>query len=428
MYLHSSSRDISERVRILRALEQAKIEAEAANKAKSEFLATISHEIRTPLNAIVGMTQLLGRTALDREQANFVQTLDLAGQNMLVLITDVLDLSRIEARQLELNVAPFSFAEVIGAVADTFAVSANSKGVALRVEPLPVDLNEVIGDAIRLGQVLSNLVGNAVKFTSHGEVTIAVKARNRCAESVQLRVAVRDTGIGIAPGHVGKLFKPFVQAEPATSAQFGGTGLGLAISKRLIDLMGGAVGVESELGVGSEFWFDVSLKLAAPGEAKEAGPPPKTGKKQFAGVRLLVVDDTETNREIAIKLLSLEGAICESAENGRRAIERLRADPDAFDAVLMDVQMPEMDGLEATRIIRNDLRLADLPIIAVTAGAMPSQRAQAIAAGMNSFISKPFRLRGLVAALEPWVRSNACAPPERPVETELPSDVRRSGT
>jgi CheY-like chemotaxis protein len=192
--------------------------------------------------------------------------------------------------------------------------------------------------------------------------------------------------------------------------------------------MGGTVGVKSEPGVGSEFWFNVSLEVAMPIATTEAGAAPKTGAKKLAGVRLLVVDDTETNREIAIKLLSLEGAICQSAENGRTAIKRLRANRNDFDAVLMDVQMPEMDGLEATRIIRNDPQLADLPIIAVTAGAMPSQRELALAAGMNGFISKPFRLKGLVEALEPWLRSNPITPPETPVETGLPSDVQRSGT
>ena len=395
--------DVTEQRETLLALEKAKAEAEAASNAKSEFLANVSHELRTPLNAIVGMTQLLSRSTLNSEQANYVRKLDSAGQNMLVMISDVLDLSKIEARQLDLSETPFALAEVVGGVADSLAVSAFEKSIALRVEPLPEALPEVLGDGVRLGQVLSNLVGNAIKFTSRGEVAIAVTALSRSPESIRVRIAVRDTGIGIASEHLEKLFAPFVQAERTTYAKFGGTGLGLAISKRLIDLMGGSIGVESEPGKGSEFWFVVSLKAAASG-MKPASPAAEANEKQLAGVRVLVVDDTETNREIAIKLLSLEGAICESAENGRMAIERLRRKPDDFDVVLMDVQMPEMDGLEAVRAIRFDLGLADLPVIAITAGAMPSQREVALAAGMNGFVAKPFRLRGLIAAVSPWIQ------------------------
>jgi len=404
--------DVTEQRETLRALEQAKAEAEAASNAKSEFLANVSHELRTPLNAIVGMTQLLARSSLDSEQANYVRKLDSAGQNMLVMISDVLDLSKIETRQLDLNETPFSLEEVIAGVADSLAVSAVNKGLALRVEPLPEGLPEVMGDAVRIGQVLSNLVGNAIKFTSRGEVTVSMRALDRSEDSVRLRIAVRDTGIGIASEHRDKLFAPFVQAEGATHSKFGGTGLGLAISKRLIDLMGGEIGVESEPGKGSEFWFVVSLRASASG-TRATVPAVESGEKPLAGVRVLVVDDTETNREIAIKLLSLEGAICESAENGRLAIERLRGKPEDFDIILMDVQMPEMDGLEAVRAIRHDLLLADLPVIAITAGAMPSQREAALAAGMDGFVAKPFRLAALIAALSPWIAETSAVEARR---------------
>ena len=396
--------DVTEQTEALNALEQAKAQAESANRAKSEFLANISHEIRTPLNAIVGMTQVLAHSALDAEQTNCVRTLDSAGHNMLVLLTDVLDLSKIEAGQLELSEAPFSLAEVIRSVSDTFTVAANTKGLALLVEPLPDGLPAMLGDPIRLGQVLTNLVGNAIKFTAEGGVTVSVRALDRSADSVRLRIAVRDTGIGIASDHLRKLFEPFVQAERTTYSKFGGTGLGLAISKRLVTLMGGEIGLESELGKGSAFWFDVAFKAAPPTATKAAHAADGHGENRLAGVRILVVDDTATNREIAVKLLSLQGAVCEAAENGRTAIDWLRADPGGFDLVLMDIQMPEMDGLEATRLIRHELGLADLPVIALTAGALASQRQLALAAGMNGFVAKPFRLRDLVTALSPWIR------------------------
>ena len=215
---------------------------------------------------------------------------------------------------------------------------------------------------------------------------------------------VRDTGIGIAPEHIEKLFEPFAQAEAATAMTFGGPGLGLAISKQLIASMGGEIGVESEKGKGSAFWFVVAFETTAAPVAEAARAADGPGVRPLDGVRVLVVDDIDTNREVAVKLLALEGAICDVATNGREAIERIQAGPDGYDIVLMDVQMPEMDGIEATRFLRKELGLVDLPIIALTAGATAGQRELALAAEMNGFVAKPFRLKDLVAALSPWVR------------------------
>ncbi len=386
------------------AVTEAKAEADAANRSKSDFLANMSHEIRTPLNAIVGTTELLARSALDDDQARAVRMLESSTRGMIVLVTDLLDLSKIEAGQLEIDELRFRLDELVDSVASTFSAVAARKSIDLRVEQ-PSDglLPPLLGDPIRIGQVLNNYVSNALKFTLRGAVTIAVAALERGPESIRVRVAVSDTGIGIATDDVGKLFEPFVQAGRDTYRRFGGTGLGLSIAKRLIALMGGAVGVESKPGEGSTFWFEVAFRPAPSAAARGADLSGGRDGKRLDGVRILVVDDTETNREVAARLLALAGAHCETAEHGLAAVARLRAGPRDFDAVLMDVQMPEMDGLEATALLRRDPAFADLPIIALTAGAMASQRELALTAGMNGFVAKPFRLRELVAALTPFV-------------------------
>ncbi len=385
------------------AAEAARAEADAANRAKSEFLSSMSHEIRTPLNVISGMTQLLAQSPLEAEQAHFVRMLESASENVLVLLSDILDLSKIEAGQFDLDQSPFSLAHVLSGVEDTFKVSASAKGLSLAVAPLPDGLPGLVGDEARLRQIVINFVGNAIKFTEEGGITIAVETLDRRADSIRLRLVVRDTGIGIAPEVLGRLFEPFVQADRTTYSKFGGTGLGLAITKRLVGLMGGEIGVESAPGKGSTFWIVVPFRTTSLAETHEA-PRAAAAAKRLAGMRLLVVDDTESNREVAVRLLSVEGARCESAATGRAAIDRLRENPEGFDCVLMDVQMPEMDGLEATRAIRRELNLANLPIVALTAGAMAGQRDAALAAGMNGFIGKPFRLKELVEALAPWMR------------------------
>ena len=408
-------RDITGAKEYERELHRARVAADSASRAKGEFLANISHEIRTPMNAILGTALLLERSALDPQQAAYVATIRTAGRSMMALINDVLDLSKIEAGRIELDASPFVLTNVVSGILDIFTPTAAGKGIGLHGQSLPAELPALLGDATRLGQILSNLVSNAIKFTPHGEVSVAVAVERRDASSARLRFTVRDTGVGIDAAKIDRLFNSFTQADRSVHQEFGGTGLGLAISRELVTAMGGEIGVISEPGRGSEFWFVVPFELVELAPAKLSAGTSGATLDRLAGARILVVDDSQVNRDIASKLLALEGARTEPAAGGREALARLRTGPDDFDIVLMDVQMPQMDGLEATRAIRGELGLTALPVIALTAGALPSQRQRAEAAGMNDFVTKPFDLDALVATvlahLPPDFRDRAVVSP-----------------
>jgi len=385
--------DVTERRR-------AQVEAERANQAKSDFLATMSHEIRTPMNAIIGISQLLERSEIPAESRARVGALRQAVKNLLALINDVLDLSKIESGHLEINPVPFSLVRLIDNMVSIFTPTASDKDVALSLAAMPADVDMLIGDAFRIEQVLYNLVGNAIKFTAQGAVTVRVQVQAGTDDPLTLRFCVRDTGIGIPQDKLDGLFKAFSQVDASTSRQYGGTGLGLAICRQLVMLMGGRIEVDSVPGAGSEFWFELPLRRAATHETG-AGVAPigalPGGGLRLNGIRILVADDSSVNLDVARNLLELEGALCETVLSGQLALDCLQAKPDAFDLVLMDIQMPDMDGMEATRRVREVLGLTALPVIALTAGALSSQRDRALQAGMTDFMSKPFELDALVA-------------------------------
>ena len=400
------ARDISERKRYEHDLRQVYDAAEAANAAKSEFLAHMSHEIRTPMNAVLGLAQVLEREPLAANQRDMVERIRTAGQSLLAILNDVLDLSKIEAGQLRIEPRPFELEPLLANLDSLMGQAARAKGLALKIEMPATQPGLLVGDRLRLEQVLFNLTGNAIKFTERGEVTLLVETLEASASALRLRFEVRDSGIGIDPEALSHLFAPFTQADAGIGRRFGGTGLGLSICKRLVGLMGGEIGAESKPGEGSVFWFELPFARGVEGEA--AAP---VGRKaavpsgpRLVGAHLLVVDDSAMNRDLVERALALEGAIATQAADGQQALQLLRTRPEGFDAVLMDVQMPVMDGLTAMRLIRGELGILDLPIIAFTAGVRDEQQAIARAAGANDVLAKPMDLDEMAELLSKWVK------------------------
>jgi PAS domain S-box-containing protein len=394
------AQDATQQKRYEKSLRQARKDAETANGAKSLFLANMSHEIRTPMNAVIGLTYLLEQTALNGDQAGIVAQIKVASTALLSVITDVLDISKIEAGELMISNVAFSPRELLKSLHGIMRTQAELKGLTLELK-MPDDLPAALqGDAARLNQILSNLLANAIKFTERGSVTLCVSLQGGSCAGSTLSFAVRDTGIGIDPAAQSRLFTPFIQADESITRRYGGTGLGLSIIRSLTTLMGGTVHCASTWGVGSE--FRVVLKFA-PANAESlaaAQPAPKTlGEFPLSGVRVLVVDDYDLNLIVTRRILEQAGAQVAVANNGQEAYETLEREPRACDVVLMDVQMPIMDGYEATRRIRSDLGLLNLPIIALTAGALSSERQRGTAVGMDDFIIKPFSATTLIASV-----------------------------
>jgi PAS domain S-box-containing protein len=405
-------------------LVQATVAAQEASRAKSQFLANMSHEIRTPMNAILGMLALLRRTELTSRQADYAGKTEGAARSLLGLLNDILDFSKVEAGKMTLDPHPFLVDQLMSDVSVILSANMGSKDVALRFETDPSLPRQLLGDAMRLQQVLINLGGNAIKFTEQGEVVLALRVVRKTDADVELNISVRDTGIGIAPENQARIFSGFTQAEASTTRRFGGTGLGVAISQRLVQLMGGELKLDSALGQGSCFHFSLSLPLVAQGvawaisapQALSDLPAPRVtpvSRYRLQGLRLLVVEDNLNNQQVARELLEDEGAWVQIAQHGQEAIEAvaaLAASPTPFDVVLMDLQMPVMDGFTATRKIRDELGLTRLPIIAMTANAMASDRDACLAAGMNEHVGKPFDLNQLVQLLLQYASARPAAP------------------
>lgn len=411
LYFISQIQDISAQKQILTELAEARDAALESTRLKSQFLANMSHEIRTPMNGIIGMADLLMTTNLGLEQRQFASTIQASALDLLTILNDILDFSKIEAGKVSFENIPFSLRGALANITELLWQRANNKGIQLASSIDPETPDNLMGDPVRLRQVLNNLLSNAIKFTAFGEVVVRVRIQQQQAGSITLRFEVSDTGIGISSDVLPQLFTPFSQADNSTTRKYGGTGLGLAICQQLVELMGGTIGVQSQSGIGSTFWFVLTFPLAseatigkndvAVAEAKHIEIDKGALNSAASTVRILVAEDNPINQRVTLGQLTRLGFDADLANNGVEALDALSRIP--YDLVFMDCQMPEMDGYEATREIRRREGSRHTIIIALTAGAMHGVREECLAAGMDDYIAKPVQMEKLQEILNQWI-------------------------